>query len=79
MADRRLVDYNITRLKDKNREIRLRSVEELRLLGDPIALPALEELFRIEEDKEIREAAQRAGREIYQKQNPSVNFTKPTP
>lgn len=75
MADPRLVEFNIMRLTDKNREVRLRSVEELRLLGDEAALPALRNVFNdADEDTDIREAAQRAGREIYLKNHPNVRL-----
>ncbi len=61
----RLVEYHIQRLSDKDPAVRLRSINELRLLGDPAALPALERVFRSDDDPEVRKAAQRAGREIY--------------
>ncbi|MFQ3536641.1 MAG: HEAT repeat domain-containing protein [Aggregatilineales bacterium] len=61
----RLVEYHIQRLNDKDPAVRLRSINELRLLGDPAALPALERVFRSDDDPEVRKAAQRAGREIY--------------
>ncbi|PJF36471.1 MAG: hypothetical protein CUN49_05245 [Candidatus Thermofonsia Clade 1 bacterium] len=63
----RLVQYHIQRLNDKDPAVRLRSINELRLLGDPAALPALERVFRTDDDPEVRKAAQRAGREIYDK------------
>lgn len=65
----RLVEYHIQRLSDKDPQVRLRSINELRLLGDPAALPALEQVFRNDSDPEVRKAAQRAGREIYDKHN----------
>lgn len=70
MADQRLVDYNISRLSDKNIEVRLRSIEELRLLGDKAALAPLEALFKSDPEAEVRSAAQRAGLEIYKKNLP---------
>lgn len=63
----RLVEYHIQRLNDKDPAIRLKAINELRLLGDPAALPALERVFRNDSDPEVRKAAQRAGREIYEK------------
>ncbi|MBO9309141.1 MAG: HEAT repeat domain-containing protein [Chloroflexi bacterium] len=63
----RLVEYHIQRLKDKDPNVRLRAINELRLLGDPAALPALEQVFRNDSAPEVRKAAQRAGREIYEK------------
>ncbi len=61
-----LVEYHLLRLQDKSAEIRLRSIHELRLLRDPIALEELERLFRTDPDPEVRKAAQAAGRELYQ-------------
>lgn len=63
-----LLEYHIMRLKDKNPEVRLKSINELRLLGDPAAMEPLEQLFRSDLDPEVRKAAQAAGREIYVKQ-----------
>jgi HEAT repeat protein len=63
-----LLEYHIMRLKDKNPEVRLKSINELRLLGDPAAMEPLEQLFRSDPDPEVRTAAQAAGREIYVKQ-----------
>ncbi|OPY91351.1 MAG: hypothetical protein A4E72_00156 [Syntrophus sp. PtaU1.Bin208] len=63
-----VVAFHISRLKDKNPEVRIKSARELGLIGDPIALPALEELFRVETDPEVKRAAQEAGRAIYEKQ-----------
>ena len=36
-----LLEYHIARLKDKNAEIRLKSINELRLLADPAAMDLL--------------------------------------
>ncbi len=63
-----LVEYHIARLKDKNPEVRIKSARELGLIGDPVALEALEELFRSETIPEVKRAAQEAGLAIYQKQ-----------
>jgi hypothetical protein len=63
-----LLEYNILRLKDKNAAIRLKSINELRLLADPAAMEPLEQLFRSDPDPEVRKAAQEAGREIFLKQ-----------
>lgn len=62
-----LVEYHLLRLQDKSVEVRLRSINELRLLGDPVALPELERLYRTDPDPEVRKAAQAAGRELFQK------------
>ncbi len=67
MPDRRLVEYHIERLKNKNPEVRLKAINELRLLGDPAALEALEQVYKTDEEVEVRKAAQAAGREIFLK------------
>ena len=63
----RLVEYHIMRLQDKSMEVRLKSINELRLLGDPAALEPLEQLYRTDPEPEVRQAAQEAGREIFVK------------
>jgi HEAT repeat protein len=60
MADRRLVDYNIGRLRDKNPAVRVKSIGELRLLNDPDGWEAIEQLYHSESDLEVRQAAQAA-------------------
>lgn len=67
MVNRRLVDYHIMRLSDKSRDVRLKSIQELRLLADPAALEALEKVFATDDDPEVKKAAQEAGREIFLK------------
>ena len=64
----RVVDYHIGRLKDKSPEVRLKSINELKLLGDPAALEPLEEVFHSDPEPEVRKAAQAAGLEIFLKQ-----------
>jgi hypothetical protein len=61
----RLAAYHIERLKDKDPQIRLKSVNELLLLEDPTCLDALEQLYRFDPDPEIRKAAQEAGKTIF--------------
>jgi len=63
----RMVAYHISRLKDKNPSVRLKSISELALLGDPAALEALQEVYRNDDDSEVRKAAQEAGRSIFLK------------
>jgi HEAT repeat protein len=63
----RLVDYHIGRLADKDPAVRLKAINELRLLGDSAALEALERIFHADENLEVRRAAQAAGREIFLK------------
>jgi HEAT repeat protein len=68
-AVEKLLAYHIGRLKDKNRDVRLKSIEELQHLGDAEALPSLQELFKTDPDAEVRKAAQEAGRAIFLKNN----------
>jgi HEAT repeat protein len=63
-----MVAYHISRLKDKNSAVRLKSINELALLGDPDALEALQEVYQNDTDSEVRKAAQEAGRAIFLKQ-----------
>lgn len=67
-ADKRVVAYHVGRLADKRVEVRLASIAELAELGDPDALPALEQLYRTDEEISVRQAAQQAGRVIYAQQ-----------
>lgn len=60
-----VVDFHISRLKDKSPEVRVKSARELGLLGDVAALEALEELFRTETDPAVKKAIQEAGRRLY--------------
>jgi HEAT repeat protein len=63
----RLIAYHMERLKNKQPAVRLDAINELRLLDDPSALPALEYVFRHDMDAEVRKAAQAAGRELFTK------------
>jgi hypothetical protein len=64
----RIVAYHIGRLRDRNPDVRLKSVHELKLLADPAALDALQALYRDDPVLEVRRAAQEAGRVIFLKQ-----------
>jgi HEAT repeat protein len=64
---KRVVEYHIGRLKDKNPDVRLKSISELKLIGDPTALEPLEEVFRSDAEADVRKAAQDAGLEIFMK------------
>ncbi|MFC1959802.1 HEAT repeat domain-containing protein [Chloroflexota bacterium] len=64
-----LVEYHIGRLKDKSPRVRAEAAYELGLLGDPVALEALEELFRVETEPEVKKAIQEAGRQLYTRKN----------
>lgn len=68
MADKRLLDYHIARLQDKNPNVRLKSIQELQLIGDGGALEALQQLFENDPDPEVRRAARDAGRAIFVRQ-----------
>lgn len=63
----KLVAYHLERLKNNLVQTRLDAINELRLIGDPRALEALEALFRNDPEEEVRKAAQQAGREIFMK------------
>lgn len=64
---KKIVEYHISRLSDRNVDARLRAIEELRLLADADALEALQEVFENDDNELVRKAAQRAGREIFLK------------
>lgn len=64
----RVVEYHIERLKNKSAEVRLKSINELKLIGDPAALEPLEQIYRNDPEPEVRKAAQAAGYEIFIKQ-----------
>jgi HEAT repeat protein len=63
----RLIAYHIERLKNKNPETRRDAINELRLIGDPTVLDALEQIFKTDPEPEVRKAAQQAGLEIFLK------------
>jgi hypothetical protein len=68
MAQDKLVAYHIERLKINTRmDVRLDSINELRLLGDAAAMPILEEVYRTDPEPEVRKAAQLAGKAIFEK------------
>lgn len=67
-APKVVVNYHIKRLKDKNPDVRLNAIDELRKIGDADALEPLQALFKDEDDPKVRRAAQEAGREIWQMQ-----------
>lgn len=68
MPDKRILEYHLGRLQDKSPAIRLKAINELRLLGDPGALETLQEVFQNDPDPGVRKAAQVAGRTIFLKQ-----------
>lgn len=64
---KRLVEYHISRLKDKSPEARIKAIQELVLLEDISVLDALQDVFKTDPDEEVRKAAQQAGRELFLK------------
>jgi hypothetical protein len=66
-AIERMIAFHLERLKDKNPEVRLKSIEELIALEAAQALGVLEEIYRNDPAEEVRKAAQRAGRAIFLK------------
>jgi HEAT repeat protein len=68
MADKRIISYHLSRLQDKNVDVRLKAIHELGLLGDPETLEPLHEVFRSDPDPDVRKAAQDAGRAVFLKQ-----------
>lgn len=67
----KIVAYHVGRLKDKNPDIRLKSIDELAQLGSAEALDALRAVFETDPVLEVRRAAQDAGRAIFLKQKSS--------
>jgi hypothetical protein len=60
MVDRRLVEYNIGRLRDKNPTVRIKSIGELRLLDDQAGWEAIAQLFQVELEANVKQAAREA-------------------
>lgn len=67
MPTKRIIDYHLSRLKDKNPEARLKAIKELELIGAVEALEPLRDLFDNDPDVQVRKAAQAAGRAIFLK------------
>jgi hypothetical protein len=65
MMRQKLIEYHLTRLYDKQVNVRLDAIRELVLLDAFEALNALEELFQKDEHYEVRHAAQQAGRRLF--------------
>ncbi len=68
-APKVVVNYHIKRLKDKNPDVRLNAIEELRKIGDADAMEPLQELFNSDDNVDVKKAAQEAGRAIWQMKN----------
>ena len=65
MPVKKIVEYHIKRLKDKNPDARLKAIRELELLCDPDSLDALQEVYKNDSNVNVRKAAQEAGRKIF--------------
>lgn len=68
MTTKKIVEYHIGRLQDKDPNVRLKSINELALLGDADALEALQSVYQQDPDPRVKKAAQEAGRAIFLKQ-----------
>ncbi|MBN1963950.1 MAG: HEAT repeat domain-containing protein [Anaerolineae bacterium] len=71
-AVERMIAYHLARLKDKNPQIRIASIEELALLEATQAYSVLEDLYHNDPDEDVRQAAKKAGRVLFliiQKEN----------
>lgn len=64
---KKVIAYHISRLQDKNRDVRLKAIAELSHMADQEALTALRSVFENDEDKDVRKAAQEAGRAVFLK------------
>ncbi len=73
MTTRRVIEYHISRLGNKNPEVRLKAIKELELIGAVEALDRLREIFENDPDHEVRKAAQAAGRAIFLKNQQARN------
>jgi hypothetical protein len=64
-ATERMIAYHMARLKDKNPEVRIKSIQELALLEATDAYSLLKDLYDNDPDTTVRKAAQEAGRKLY--------------
>lgn len=64
-ATERMIAYHMARLKDKNPDVRIKSIQELALLEATQALEPLKTLYDIDPDDRVRKAAQEAGRTLF--------------
>ncbi|MBZ0314847.1 MAG: hypothetical protein K8L91_00405 [Anaerolineae bacterium] len=66
-SEDKMIDFHISRLKDRQAEVLLRTIEELLKFGAKAerALPALEAVYKSATDPNVKEAAHRAGRTIF--------------
>jgi hypothetical protein len=61
--------YYVARLKDKNPQVRLQSIQELIALADQEVLALLQQMYETDSDEAVRKAAQAAGREVFLRLN----------
>lgn len=66
-TQKKILQYHIARLQNRQRDVRLASIHELEDMGDPDALAPLQRVFETDSDIEVRRAAQSAGLKIYRK------------
>jgi hypothetical protein len=64
-ATERMIAFHLSRLEDKNPQVRIKSIEELVLLNATQALEALESVYRNDTDEAVRLVAQKAGRTLF--------------
>lgn len=62
---KRIVEYHISRLSNKDPNIRLQAIQELALLCDADAMDALQDIYENDSEENVRQAAKQAGREIF--------------
>lgn len=62
---KKILEYHLRRLNDKDPQVRLKTIQELVELGDAAALEALQHTFQNDADDDVRKAAQAAGRAIF--------------
>lgn len=65
MSVKRMVEYHISRLKDKRDDIRLEAIAELILLDATEALPELETVYHNDTNADVRRAAKDAGKKLF--------------
>lgn len=70
---KRIVEYHISRLQEKNPAVRLQAIEELILLADLDSLEALKAVYENDPEEEIRIAARKAGQKIFAKHQKAKN------
>ncbi|NDJ87234.1 MAG: HEAT repeat domain-containing protein [Chloroflexi bacterium] len=79
-AETKVIQFHISRLKDKNPEVLMKTIKELVKFGakSKEALPHLETVFKSHPDVEVRKAAHAAGLHIYKQVQMSEDHQEPT-